>query len=270
MGQRDQIVRMADGAVRGFGLADVTPGFLKPRAALYVDGYNLFHALLDQGRREWLWLDLKTLGKGIIRPEERLASVTWVSAHRPDRKGRMRAMFAYEQALRARDVRCLMGHFVVHGDWCQNCGHRWMSATEKQSDVNLALALASDAAADRLFAQGAEQMRDGRLRNAVDTFSRVIAMRPQFAEAWNKRATVYYLLGEDELSLKDCDEVLKRNPQHFGVLAGYGQIYLRKGDLPRALDYFEQALAINPNMAGVQASIDAVPEILNRRDRRYI
>ena len=149
MGRRDQSVRMADAAIRGFGLADVTPGFLKPRAALYVDGYNLFHALLDQGRREWLWLDLKTLAKGIIRPEERLASVTWVSAHRPDRKGRMQAMFAYEQALRARKVRCLMGHFVVHGDWCQNCGHRWMSATEKQSDVNLALALTSDAAADR-------------------------------------------------------------------------------------------------------------------------
>jgi Flp pilus assembly protein TadD len=127
-----------------------------------------------------------------------------------------------------------------------------------------------DFATDRLFAQGTDQMRDGRLRNAVDTFSRVIAMRPQFAEAWNKRATVYFLLGEDELSLKDCDEVLKRNPQHFGVLAGYGQIFLRKGDLPRALDYFEQALAINPNMPGVLASIDAVREILNQRERRYI
>jgi len=127
-----------------------------------------------------------------------------------------------------------------------------------------------DPAADRLFERGMEQMRDGRLRMAADTFGRVIAMRPAFTEAWNKRATVYYLLGEDELSLKDCDEVLKRNPQHFGVLAGYGQIYLRKGDLPRALDYFEQALAINPNMAGVQASIDVVREVLIKRGRRFI
>ncbi|WP_235560440.1 hypothetical protein [Brevundimonas sp. Leaf363] len=119
MGRRDHSVRMADAAVRGFGLADVTPGFLKPRAALYVDGYNLFHALLDQGRREWLWLDLKTLGKGIIRPGERLASVTWVSAHKPDRNGRMQAMFAYEQALRARKVRCLMGT-----SWCMATGAR--------------------------------------------------------------------------------------------------------------------------------------------------
>ena len=72
------------------------------------------------------------------------------------------------------------------------------------------------------------------------------------------------------MSLKDCDEVLKRNPQHFGVLAGYGQIYLRKGDLDRALDYFERALAINPNMAGVQASIEAVREIMIKRGRRFI
>ena len=127
-----------------------------------------------------------------------------------------------------------------------------------------------DAATDRLFERGVEQMRGGRLRIAVDTFNQVIAMRPGFAEGWNKRATVYFLLGEDDLSLKDCDEVLKRNPQHFGVLAGYGQIYLRKGELQRALDYFEQALAINPNMAGVQASIDAVREVLIKRGRRFI
>jgi Flp pilus assembly protein TadD len=127
-----------------------------------------------------------------------------------------------------------------------------------------------DVATDRLFERGLQQMRDGRLSGAVETFGRVIAMRPGFTEAWNKRATVYFLLGEDDLSLKDCDEVLKRNPQHFGVLAGYGQIYLRKGELQRALDYFERALAINPNMAGVQASIDALRELMVKRGRRFI
>ncbi len=127
-----------------------------------------------------------------------------------------------------------------------------------------------DAATDRLFERGLEQMREGRLRSAVDTFNQVIAMRPGFTEAWNKRATIYFLLGEDELSLKDCDEVVKRNPHHFGVLAGYGQIYLRKGELERALDYFEQAFAINPNMGGVQASIDAIREIMVKRGRRFI
>lgn len=121
----------------------------RKRARLYVDGFNLHHAILDLNRRELLWLDLNALGKALLPPGERLAGVTWVSAHRPQRRDRMEALLAYEQALRARNVRCLMGHFVVHGDHCKACGHQWMDATEKQSDVNLALAVASDAAADR-------------------------------------------------------------------------------------------------------------------------
>ncbi|MEO8158625.1 MAG: tetratricopeptide repeat protein [Betaproteobacteria bacterium] len=127
-----------------------------------------------------------------------------------------------------------------------------------------------DAEVDGLFAIGVEQMRDGQLKRAVDTFSRIIAARPDFTEAWNKRATLYFLLGDDDLSLADCGEVLRRNPHHFGVLAGYGQIYLRKGELQRALDYFEQALAINPNMTGVQASIDALRALIDKRGRRFI
>jgi tetratricopeptide (TPR) repeat protein len=127
-----------------------------------------------------------------------------------------------------------------------------------------------DEAADRIFGIGAAQMQDGDLREAVKTFGRVISMKPDFAEAWNKRATLYFLLGEDDLSLRDCDEVIKRNPQHFGVLAGYGQIHVRKGDLATALDYFERALAINPNMDGVRDSIDAIGRILSEKQKRYI
>lgn len=127
-----------------------------------------------------------------------------------------------------------------------------------------------DAAADRVFEAGMAQMRDGNLREAAATFGRVIAMKPEFAEAWNKRATIYFMLGEAELSLRDCDEVIKRNPQHFGVLAGYGQIHLRMGDLAKALDYFERALAINPNMDGVRESIEAIGRILAEKQKRFI
>jgi tetratricopeptide (TPR) repeat protein len=72
------------------------------------------------------------------------------------------------------------------------------------------------------------------------------------------------------LSLKDCAEVLKRNPRHFGVLSGYGQIYLRKGDLERALDYFRRALSINPNMEGVRSSIGLIEKVLVERRRKFI
>lgn len=127
-----------------------------------------------------------------------------------------------------------------------------------------------DKATDKLFTRGVAQMRAGELQKALKTFTDVIAAKPDFTEAWNKRATIYFLLGDDVSSLKDCDEVYKRNPQHFGVLAGYGQIYLRNGDLQRALDYFERADAINPNMPGVHASIEVLRERIAKRGRRYI
>src|SRR6266446_594969 len=127
-----------------------------------------------------------------------------------------------------------------------------------------------DQATDRLFERGLAQMQSGDLPAAVETFGRVIGMNPDFAEGWNKRATAYFLLGEDDLSLKDCAEVLKRNPRHFGVLSGYGQIYVRKGELERALDYFRRALNINPNMEGVRNSIELIEKLLVERRRKFI
>ena len=127
-----------------------------------------------------------------------------------------------------------------------------------------------DQATDRQFERGVAQMQGGDLLAAVETFSRVIGMNPDFAEGWNKRATAYFRLGEDDMSLNDCAEVLKRNPQHFGVLSGYGQIYVRKGDLERALDYFRRALTINPNMEGVRNSIELIEKLLVERRRKFI
>ena len=75
-------------------------------------------------------------------------------------------------------------------------------------------------AIDSQYQRGVQLMEAAQLKEAVNAFSDIIKKQPTFAEAWNKRATLYFLLGEDDLSLKDCEEVLKRNPQHFGVLAG--------------------------------------------------
>ena len=114
------------------------------------------------------------------------------------------------------------------------------------------------------------QLQQGLLRSALRTFTQLIEKRPSFTEAWNKRATVHFLLENDDQSIADCDEVLKRNPHHFGALSGYGQLMLRKRELERALDYLQRALAVNPNMEGVRASVDALQRLLADRRKRYI
>jgi len=105
-------------------------------------------------------------------------------------------------------------------------------------------------------------MNHGQAEAAIDTFTEIIRLKPDFAEAWNKRATVYFLIGEYDKSLRDCDEVIKRNPQHWGALSGYGQIYLRLDKPEQALAYFQRALAANPNLRQIEQMIEELKQAL--------
>jgi tetratricopeptide (TPR) repeat protein len=118
---------------------------------------------------------------------------------------------------------------------------------------------------DALYANGVQEMSEGLGEAAVQTFTRIIERRPDFAEGWNKRATVLYMLGQYQKSLADCDEVMKRNPYHFGALSGYGMIYLKLGDPGRALTWFERALDVNPNLSQVEETVRALRQLLIER-----
>jgi tetratricopeptide (TPR) repeat protein len=89
-------------------------------------------------------------------------------------------------------------------------------------------------------------MAHGLLQPALGALDEIIAAAPKWAEAWNKRATVFFLLGEYDRSLADIDRVLALEPRHFGALAGIGMIRMEKGDLREALAAFRRALAVNP------------------------
>ena len=123
---------------------------------------------------------------------------------------------------------------------------------------------------DQLFSRGLEQMQASALRDALATFNEIVRRKPAFAEGWNKRATIYFLLGENEKSLKDCDEVLKRNPNHFGALSGAGQIHLQLGSMRRALELFRRAVEVNPNLEGPAQIIPMLEQHLRDDDRNRI
>ena len=105
---------------------------------------------------------------------------------------------------------------------------------------------------------------------AADAVSEDKGRKPAFAEGWNRRATAYYLAEEFDKSIADCREVLKRNRAHFGALSGLGQIYTALERYEDALDWFRRALAVNPNMAGVEANIREIEQRLRQRRRNSV
>jgi len=118
-----------------------------------------------------------------------------------------------------------------------------------------------DEAIDALMERGIEEMQAQQFKAAIATFSEVIRRKPAFAEGWNKRATVLFLAGELKRSLADCDEVMKRNPYHFGALSGYGQIYFQQKRYDKAIEYWQRALKVNPNL-GLAANIELARKML--------
>jgi len=125
-----------------------------------------------------------------------------------------------------------------------------------------------DKAVDALMARGVDQMESGEYAAAIATFGEVIRRKPDFAEGWNKRATVRYLAGDMQSSIADCGEALKRNPGHFGALSGLGQIYLQLEDYESSLEWFRKALEVNPNMTGVESSIKAIETRLSEKRQK--
>jgi tetratricopeptide (TPR) repeat protein len=112
-----------------------------------------------------------------------------------------------------------------------------------------------DAGVDALLQEGIQALERGALGEAVAMFTQVIEQAPEFAEGYNKRATVYYLMGEYAQSIADCEATVARNPYHFGALSGEGLCCLALGQLRKAQDLFRKALAVNPNMPEVERNL---------------
>ena len=101
---------------------------------------------------------------------------------------------------------------------------------------------------------------------ALKLLDATIKLRPDYTEAWNRRATLYYLKNDYARSLADIQQVLVREPRHFGALAGLGMIMQDLGDDKRALDAFRKALAINPHLEKVPDLVRTLTEKVEGRD----
>jgi len=115
-----------------------------------------------------------------------------------------------------------------------------------------------DQKSSTLLEQIVHAMETRDLDEALIASDELIAHNPEFAEGWNKRATVHYLMGRYESSVNDIRQTLLREPRHFGAISGLGLIFLRKGDLPSALEAFERVLEISPQSINAQRSAESV------------
>jgi tetratricopeptide (TPR) repeat protein len=120
--------------------------------------------------------------------------------------------------------------------------------------------------ADLLMTRALTAIQAGNSEVAVEILTSIVKLDPDFTEAWNKRATLYYLKNDYARSMADIAETLKRDPRHFGAWAGLGMILRETGDKKRAYEAFKHALAINPHLDTVQKALDELKPDVEGRD----
>ena len=114
----------------------------------------------------------------------------------------------------------------------------------------------------KLLDKGSELVRKNKLFESVDIFTEVIELDPNWAEAWNKRATVYYLIGEFKKSQDDIDKVLEFENRHFGALAGQGLVNIKLKNYEKAIRSYQRALEIYPSMQSPTIMIKEIEALI--------
>jgi tetratricopeptide (TPR) repeat protein len=133
-------------------------------------------------------------------------------------------------------------------------GRIWALWTQTSSDTTMLLMTRAKTAIEKKQPEVALKLLD-----------KVVKLRPDYVEGWNRRATIYYLQNEYAKSLSDIREVLSREPRHFGALAGLGMIMQELGDDKRALDAFRKALEINPHLDKLPDMVKTLTEKVEGR-----
>lgn len=113
-----------------------------------------------------------------------------------------------------------------------------------------------DLRGDELMRKGIDAMHRQNFEGAVKLFSELIDLKPEVAEGWNKRATVFFLMRQYENSIEDVKRTLALEPRHWGAMSGLGMIYDNMGDVDAAIAAFEKALELNPYMIMVHRRLE--------------
>tara|TARA_Y100001935_G_C17256510_1_gene483937 strand:+ start:453 stop:998 length:546 start_codon:yes stop_codon:yes gene_type:complete len=117
----------------------------------------------------------------------------------------------------------------------------------------------------KMLAKGSYLMNNQRLQEAKKVFSRVIEKDPEWAEAWNKRATVLYIIGDYKNSQRDIDKVLKLEKRHFGALTGQGLVNIELKNYEKAIESYKRANEIYPSMKSPVIMIKQLKDLIKKQ-----
>lgn len=135
---------------------------------------------------------------------------------------------------------------------CENAD----SAAEIERSIWRIWVHSDDAGVAEWMERGMHASNIGDLRSALVAFNHVVEDAPEFAEGWNKRATLYWLMGRHEASLADIDRTLALEPRHFGALSGAAMIHETHGRIFEALEALERVVRIYPQLPHLTDRID--------------
>ena len=113
--------------------------------------------------------------------------------------------------------------------------------------------------------EGSRLVQDQKLLRAIDIFTDIIEIDPTWAEAWNKRATVYYMINEFQKSQDDIDKVLELENRHFGALAGQGMVNIKLKNYDKAKLSYQKAQEIFPSMKSSKVMIEQIEELIKKQ-----
>ena len=123
----------------------------------------------------------------------------------------------------------------------------------------------SDQKLTSILDEGSRLIQDQQLNRAIDVFTEAIELDPTWAEAWNKRATVFYMVGEFQKSQNDIDKVLELEERHFGALAGQGMVNIKLKNYDKAKRSYQKAQEIYPAMKSSKVMIEQIEELIKRQ-----
>ena len=113
--------------------------------------------------------------------------------------------------------------------------------------------------------KGSNLMQGETISESIKIFSKLIELDPNWAEAWNKRATALYLIGDYEGSQKDIDKVLELEDRHFGALAGQGLVNIKLENYEKAIESYKRAQEIYPAMQSPKIMIEQIEQLIKQQ-----